>query len=477
MLAALYMLLSAVIDTKMTIWLLVGADLVAFASVPSVLLRRRGRPVAALSWLLAVAALPYVGAILWWTLGRTHLDRLRRRRARRPFRTPRDPDSSLSMMPFYNAEYMGSDGIFAPTSGNRLELLVDSEFTEALRQAIRAATVEIDLLFYIWNDDSTGTEIRDLLVQRAREGLTVRILVDDMGSPAMRGDFADPLRAAGAQVLRFLPVFFRPWNPTLNFRNHRKLVVVDHKLALTGGANIGTEYESHWHDLGVRVTGPAVSDLHEVFCEDWAFARQRRPRPEFACPSMARPPAAVGGDGVVAIVASGPDRDRQRMADAFFLAISSAVERVYVTTPYFIPTEPIQAVLRAAAQRGVDVRLMVPQRSDVQLVQVASRPYYQELLDEGVRIFEYKPRTLHAKAIVVDDGLALLGSANVDLRSFRLNFELVCVAESQSLARDLRTLFEKNQADCQEVRLQDLAATSLWDRLVESVAHLVSPLL
>jgi cardiolipin synthase A/B len=477
MLAALYILMSTVVDDHAAVWLLLGADLVALASVPSVLLRRRGRPVAALSWLLAVAVLPYAGVILWWTLGRTHLDRLRRRRLRRPVRAPRTAGSRLSTMPFYNAEYRGSDGIFAPTGGNDLQLLVDAEFMDALRAAIRDAEVEIDLLFYIWQDDATGTEIRDLLAERARHGVRVRVLVDDMGSPAMRGRFARPLLTAGAQVLRFLPVRFRPWNPTLNFRNHRKLVVIDHKVALTGGVNIGTEYESHWHDLGLRVRGPAVCDLHEVFCEDWEFARGRK-HAEYACLPMESPPCAEpAADGVVAIVASGPDRDRQKMADTFFLAIGSAKERVFVTTPYFIPTEPIQAVLRSAAQRGVDVRLMVPRRSDVQLVQLASRPYYQELLEEGVRIFEYEPRTLHAKAIVVDDDLAVLGSANVDLRSFRLNFELVCVAESHTLAHDLAVLFARNQAHCHEVHLEELAATGIWGRLAESVAHLVSPLL
>ena len=479
MLAALYLLTAAVVpDDQMVVWLLVGADLVALLSVPSVLLRRRGRPLAALSWLLAVAAMPYVGVILWWTVGRSHLDRLRLRRARQPTHQARATTGTLSSMPFYTEEYRGSDGIFAPTAGNQLELLVKSEFFDALRAAIAAAREEIDVLFYIWKDDATGTDIRDLLIERARAGVKVRVLVDDMGSPAMRGRFARPLREAGAEVMRFLPVRFRPWNPTLNFRNHRKLVVVDHKVALTGGANLGVEYEHDWFDLGVRVRGPAVSDLHEVFVEDWMFALAEAKRDCTACTVMEEPAAPIpGADGVIAIVASGPDRDRQRMADVFFLAIGGARQRLYVTTPYFIPTEPIQAVLRSAAQRGVDVRLMVPRLNDVQLVQLASRSFYQELLDEGVRIFEYEPRTLHAKAMVVDDHLVILGSANVDLRSFRLNFELVCVTESPSLAQGLRALFEKNQLDCHEVRLEELARTGTINLLVESVAHLVSPLL
>lgn len=478
MLAALYILASTVVDNDLAFWLLLGADIAAFLSVPSVLLRRRGRPLAALSWLLAVAALPYVGVILWWTLGRTHLERLRRRRARRvPPRSARPSTSTLSTLPFYNAEYLGSDGIFAPTAGNELELLVDAEFMQAVREEIRAATHEINVLFYIWEDDETGRDIRDLLAQRAREGVAVRVLVDDMGSPAMRGRFAHPLIDAGVHVLRFLPVRFRPWNPTLNFRNHRKLVVIDHTVALTGGVNIGEDYEHHWHDMGVRIRGPAVCDLHDVFREDWAFARRRRPRPEFACPPMEERSDPCDADGVVAIVASGPDRERQRMADAFFLAIGSARERVYLTTPYYIPPEPIQAVLRAARQRGVDVRLMVPRRSDVQLVQFASRSYYEPLLEEGVRIFEYEPRTLHAKAMTVDDQLVILGSANMDLRSFRLNFELVCVAESRALARRVRELFEADQEKSHEVRLDEVTGRGIWGQLVESVAHLVSPLL
>jgi cardiolipin synthase len=338
-------------------------------------------------------------------------------------------------------------------------------------------------MFYIWHPDETGRTLRDLLVRKASEGLTVRILVDAVGSPGIRGSFAAPLKKAGATIVSFLPVRFRPWAPTFNFRNHRKLLVVDRTVAFTGGTNIGNEYEKRWHDLAVRIRGPAVAQLNSIFEEDWFFAAgenlsEEDPVRENALDVTSEPGSMTQGvPAACAIIASGPDRQQNRIHDAFFLAISQARQRVLLTTPYFIPSHAILAALRGAAQRGVDVRILLPRHSDVRLVGLASRSYYPGLLTEGAQIFEYSGAMVHTKALVIDDWLSVLGSANVDSRSFRLNFELACFISSADLNARLAEIFAGALPQSLEVNLAVMEHRPHYLALAESLAHLLSPLL
>jgi cardiolipin synthase len=477
--------------------ILLAADLLALITIPSVLLRRRGRPLAALSWVLAVVAIPFLGVGAWWVLGRTHLHRLRRRRQESgrtfgarslaPFEAFAEGQTSqrfAGVLPFATSDRAWADGVLPPTEGNSVELLVDGRETfPAMAQAIDAARRQIHLMFYIWHTDETGRSLRDLLVRKAREGLTVRILVDAVGSPGFRGSFAAPLREAGARVVSFLPVRFRPWAPTFNFRNHRKLLVVDGTVAFAGGTNIGNEYEKRWHDVAVRIRGPAVAQLNWIFEEDWFFAAGEDLSEDHAVGEdvriVTRDPALVPQDvrAACALIASGPDRRQNRIHDAFFLAISQARQRVWLTTPYFIPSHAILAALRGAAQRGVDVRILLPRHSDVRLVGLASRSYYPDLLTEGARIFECSGAMMHSKALVIDDWLTVLGSANVDNRSFRLNFELACFISSADLNARLGGVFADALKRSVEVNVDVMERRPRYLALAESLAHLLSPLL
>lgn len=490
-------LLGLGLQPKTVTLVLLVADLVALVTIPSVLLRRRGRPLAALSWVLAVIAVPLFGVGAWWVLGRTHLHRLRRRRRESglTFSAGSSPPSDASLaaeasthfagvLPFATSNHPWADGVFPPTEPNSVELLVDGpQAFPAMVEAIEAARHQIHVMFYIWHPDETGRSLRDLLVRKAREGLTVRVLVDAVGSPGIRGSFVAPLREAGATVVSFLPVRFRPWAPTFNFRNHRKLLVVDEMVAFTGGMNIGKEYEKLWHDLAVRIQGPAVAQLNSIFEEDWFFATgenlgEGTPGRENAL-GVEDAPGAVsrGGPAACAIIASGPDRQQNRIHDAFFLAISQARQRVLLTTPYFIPSHAILAALRGAAQRGVDVRILLPRRGDVRLVGLASRSYYPGLLTEGARIFECLGEMVHTKALVTDDWLSVLGTANVDSRSFLLNFELACFLSSPDLNRKLAAVFCDALNQSQEVDLAVMERRPRRLALAESLANLLSPLL
>ncbi len=473
------------------------ADLLALVTIPSVLLQRRGRPLAALSWVLAIVTIPVLGVTAWWLLGRTHLQRLRRRReksdqtftARSPavaeaLQPSKFSSRFMAVLPFATSKHPWADGVLPPTEANSVELLVDGrEAFPAMAEAIGTARRQIHAMFYIWQLDEAGRNFRDLLVRKAKEGLKVRILVDAVGSPGVRGSFVAPLKEAGAKVVTFLPVRFRPWAPTFNFRNHRKLLVVDRTVAFTGGMNIGNQYAQEWHDLGVKIQGPAVAQLNSIFEEDWFFAAgedliEHESTPALETVEKQGPGCnSCGVSAACAVIASGPDRKQNRIHDAFFLAISQARQRVLVTTPYFIPSHPIMAALRGASQRDVSVQVLVPQCCDVRLAGLASRSYYPGLLTEGAQIWEYEEGMVHTKALVIDDWLSVLGSANVDSRSFRLNFELACFIASPELNAHLAAVFNGALRRSSQVALAALERRPHRVALVESLAHLLSPLL
>jgi cardiolipin synthase len=475
----LHEILAALVSDDAVRWALIVADVLALATVPSVLRRRRGRP-AALGWVLALVALPYLGVLAWWMLGRTHLQRLvgrRRHATRRTFApapepvegAPEDPMAPLpAVLPFASAEARWTDGAFPPVRGNTVELLVDGrEAFPAFHAAIEQARESVHVVFYIWRADETGVRLRDALVRAARRGVTVRLLIDSVGSILTRPRFFRPLVEAGGEVVRFLPVGWPPWRPTFNFRNHRKAMIVDRRLAFTGGMNVGREYEREWHDFAVALRGPIVADIDAVFREDWAFA---------AGGTLAAAPATGGalpGDVTAAALATGPDRENDRAHEALFLAFTAARKRILLTTPYFLPGTSLIDALRAAVSRGVTVLVMVPRRGDNRLARLATRACLHLAGDAGVRVLLHEDM-VHAKALVVDDRLSAIGSANVDSRSFRLSFELTCFFDSPELADRLAGVFEAHSRRCTP---WTRPPRSKMGEVIESAAHLLSPLL
>jgi cardiolipin synthase len=281
----------------------------------------------------------------------------------------------------------------------------------------------------------------------------------------------------------FLPLRLRR-RITLNFRNHRKIVVVDGHDAYTGGLNVGDAYREQWHDVGLRLRGPVVEQLQRVFADDWLFATGE----DLALPTYfgaARPvrrasadlPEGEDPDAACAVVASGPDQRYNLTHDSFVMAINEATERIWLTTPYLIPGPTLLTALRCAVYRGVDVRLIVPARNDVWVAKMAARSYYPDLLESGIRLFEYEPSVLHAKVLIFDRGLSVLGSANLDTRSFQSNFEVSCFISSRAANQALAELFERDLARSHEVQREDVSLDHVWERLVEAAAHLLSPLL
>ncbi len=472
-------------------WILTALELLALASIPSILLRQRGRPLSALSWVMAMIALPLIGLLLWWLVGRNHLRRKKRRRRKAvealapriesiSARVASAARTEAAPMPLPGLPRDLRYTIFPATGGNRVELLVDGQQVySAMREAIARAEHHVHFLFYIWENDRTGQQFRDLLCERARSGVQVRALYDAIGSWQGRR-LAAPLIGCGGQVASCLPPRLLTLKPNLNFRNHRKILVVDGRVGFIGGLNIGDDYLGEWHDVAVRVQGPVLDQLQEVFVDDWFHASGQSLASEdyFGrwC-DQGNGEQCAAGQAACSVLATGPDNPHNLIHDLLFGAINQARQRLYITTPYFIPSPPILTAIRTAVYRGVDVRLLLPERSDVPLVQMASRSYYLDILKAGGAIFEYQPAFLHAKTIVFDSDLALVGSANIDTRSFRFNFEANMFVRDQALNRSLSDLFERDQSRSVAMRIAQLEARPWSSRVGEAAVQLLSPLL
>ncbi|KRB07702.1 cardiolipin synthase [Lysobacter sp. Root690] len=442
-----------------------------------IVLQKR-EPVATISWLISLAALPYLGFLIYYFFGpqRIHRQRMRRVRARAALPPP-PPGLTPSPEAIELARLGQATTGLPPTTATQARLLIDGGAKyAALLADIAQARERIHLEYYIYQPDRTGTALRNALIERARAGVTVRLLLDAVGSGATKQRFIQPLIDAGAHVAWFHPMKLR-WlwrRPWLNLRTHRKIVVIDGRVGYTGGINITDEEderlrEDAYRDLHLRLEGDVVRELELVFTEDWCYATGEPPiRHVNAAP--------VQGTIAAQVVSSGPDSSWEAIHRVHVGAIHAARKRVWLVTPYFVPGEAARMALTSAALGGLDVRLLVPKLSDSRLVTYAARSYFDELLEAGVKIHEYGPRMLHTKALLCDDEMAIIGSANFDHRSFRLNFEISVMFYNATLAGELAALIEQ---ECSRApRARSDRERSLWrTRLPEALARLVSPLL
>ena len=437
--------------------------------VPAVLLQRTLRPLAGVAWILALLFLPFLGVLCWWIFGRDHFHRVRRKRRRF---TP----SSTSRA--------NEHGIFPQVDGNRVSAFTDSKSAfDAFATAIERAQDHIHFQFFIWRNDETGTRFRDLLIKKARQGVEVRAIYDAVGAAGLNRRFVAPLIEAGAQAAPFLPVSLFEPRLHVNFRNHRKLLIIDGKLGFTGGVNIADEY-LEWHDGAYGVEGPVVHQMQEIFAEDWFFATSENLEGHRYFPQITTEqigalrdfaPSCLRASGRV--VASGPDDRIDTVQKMFFQGINTAEERLFIITPYFVPDHAILIALQTAALRGVDVRVIVPARTDVPLTQYAGRSHWDVLLETGVRIFEFQDCVLHSKLMIIDDETVCVGSANIDIRSFRFNFEANLILRCKPLSAEVGAYFCDTLEKSTEVDRDRFVNRPRKIRLLEGAARLFSPLL
>ncbi|HEX9295004.1 MAG TPA: cardiolipin synthase [Polyangiaceae bacterium] len=483
------MLSFAVLGPKLLAWFGAFFAGVALALIPVVMLRRK-EPSSTIAWILTLVFIPVLGAILFVLFGRD--------RVRWPARRKRQADAMVRRLLAAHSEPEGSpqaQGLSAierqifqvgtlltgwkASGGNRVEVLSNGDQVyEALGAAIDRAKHHVNAEFYLIRNDSTGAWFREKLVQAAKRGVEVRLLCDAFGCLALSGAWRRPLRRAGGHIGLFLPMRSLLLQP-VNLRNHRKIVVVDGTVAFSGGVNIGDEYRGemprigHWRDTHFKIEGPAASGLQRVFLQDWFFATGEGLDPLAYLTARATSP----GEATVAIVPSGPDTRTEAIHRLFFAAIAGASERVWITTPYFVPDPPMVVALQVAAMRGVDVKLILPSRSNHRVTFHAGRSFYEQLLEAGVHIHEYAPGMIHAKTMVVDGRIVLLGSANMDMRSFRLNFEVHALIHDEPTARELERCFRRDLAATTAVTLAEWSRRPLGWRIAEGAGRFVSPLL
>ncbi len=455
----------------------------------------RKSPAATMAWLLAMIFLPFLGLFAYFLISRRRLNmRVQLIRAIREqigdLRDRLDFDGSIkAVLKATGPENRHHDLMLLgyrfqglpPTMGNGMEVLKDAEQAyPAILDSIRSAKNYIHALYYIIQPDESGRAFRDALIEKARQGVEVRVLYDDIGSWLIKPDFFRPLIEAGGRVEEYRPVMFSRFRTFYaNFRNHRKIVVVDGETAYTGGINIGDEYLGKdsafgfWRDTNIKITGRAACHLQLVFAEDWYYVTNELLGDKYI---SAYPPPKTP-EGIVQIVPSGPDRSRDQVAQLYFTAITSARNTLYITTPYFIPDDAVQAALIAACLRGVDVRLLVPGKPDKKIIKYAARSYFRELLNAGCRIYEYQKGFIHAKTMTADAEMGIIGTANMDIRSFLLNFEVCAVCYDETVAEELNRQFMDDLKDAERIIIETFSKRPRVDVFLENTARLLSSLL
>lgn len=360
-------------------------------------------------------------------------------------------------------------------SGHRVRLLIDGDAAfDTMLTAMAAAEHSLLVQFFIFHDDGLGRRVQQILLQRAAAGVRVCVLFDSVGSHDLPRHYVDTLRAGGVAIHPFAT---RRWRNRfqLNFRNHRKIVVVDGARAFIGGLNVGDEYLglkpplAPWRDTQLDIRGPAVADLQQLFANDWQWITGSKP------PLLTTPPCDNGATALV--VASGP-ADPQETGSLFFTAaINAARQRLWLSTPYFVPDRAVLVALQLAVLRGVDVRVLIPSRPDHRTVFLASTLHAHHALRAGIRIFRYQPGFLHQKALLIDDDSAAIGSMNLDSRSFRLNFEVSALVVDRSFAADVAAMLETDFSHARAVEPSEYCDAPYLQRVAMHVARLFDPLL
>jgi len=439
------------------------------------LLRQRRSPSSTIAWLLVILLAPYVGVPLYMVFGGRKVRRMARLKARiyqpAAARHPGEHKGAVDQL-------LASYGVPPASSGNRVELVTDGRDAYArVLELMNEARSTIHITTYILGRDEGSRALVECLTRRAEAGVAVRLLIDDLGSWRVRRWSLAPLIDAGAQCAHFMPVFHAPFRGRANLRNHRKLIVIDGRIALTGGMNLAWPYigpptaKDLWLDLSMIVEGPAVSELEALFASDWRFATGADPG-EAGLPG---PVLELTGkeSSVIQVVASGPDVDGDPLYESLLALIFSAQSRIWIVTPYYVPDEMLARALGLAARRGVDVRLLLPARSNHLSADLARASYLRDLHNAGGQVLLYTPVMLHAKAVVFDGQLAVIGSANMDMRSLFLNYEVALFVSSPARVEEVAAWARGLMADSRP----ELPAPGWPRELVENVVRLLSPLL
>lgn len=457
---------------------------VTILSIILVIITDNRNPLKTLPWVLVLLFAPVIGLVFYFFFGQNLSKRRiisRRTRKRIAMRLVENRDPSRPGIPerWQPLAHLLRNTIHAvPLYGCRITPYTDGESKmEALLAEIARARHHIHLQYYILCNDRTGCRLCDALRAKAREGVQVRILYDDVGSSSVKRSFFEQLRRDGIEVHAFLHVRFPRFTSKINYRNHRKIAVIDGRVGFIGGMNIADRYVfgtgwGTWRDTHFRIEGNGVAGLQASFLSDWsATTKQRVTGPEYY------PEARHFTDDVLQIVPSGPLGKWRTLLQGDSYAIANARRRIWIQTPYYLPSEVLNSTLQTAALAGIDVRLMLPARSDSRVVDLASHSYLDDMMKAGVKILFYTPGFLHSKLLIVDDDLTVIGSANMDFRSFEHNFEVSAFVYDAEFAARMAAIFQNDAAVSHAVTPAEWFNRPRPRRWAESLMRLFSPLL
>ena len=473
--------------------ILLGWEILAIGTIVNIVMKSRSAA-SAWGWSMAVLALPFITVPLYWIFGRYqfkgYLERLREARDKHE-EAYRD---HVAMMTPHYALLEGDEARYGGvlekiterrfTRGNEVCLLIDGDQTfGSIFAAIEAAQSYVLVQFFIVHDDDLGNRFRELLERKARGGVGVYFVYDEIGSHKISKRYLRSLREAGVEIHPFHSTQGPSNRFQINFRNHRKIVVVDGRVGFVGGHNVGDEYLGKskrfgfWRDTHVRLAGPCVQSLQMIFLSDYYWATRQVPDIEGIPVAPAEGEGCGGGPSVVLPLPTGPVGPIEGGTIFFLNAITRARHRFWIATPYFVTDESIRSALQMAALRGVDVRVMIPGKPDKWVPWLATFSFLAEMEAAGVKVFRYEKGFLHQKVLVVDDYFSGVGTANLDNRSMRLNFEVIAVVLCEDFAKQVEAMLEVDFAHCREVGASDYSSRPWWFRLGVRVARLFSPIL
>jgi cardiolipin synthase len=444
-------------------------------------------PQGAIAWSVSLVSFPFVSVPAYLVLGRSKFEGMadvfeeRRDEFERlltDIQKELDPwEIPPTKGPSWHAAMTRLSGLQL-TRGNQAELLINGEATfDSILDGIASAEQYILFQFYMIHDDGLGRRIQQALIERARNGVRVYVLYDEIGSKGLPARYIDELRAAAIEVSSFKPTQGARNRFQLNFRNHRKMVVVDGNVAWVGGHNVGDEYLgldpefSPWRDTHVRLKGPVVQQMQMAILGDWYWATRKLPEVNWT------PQPATERDLVAMIFPFGPVGDFEGASLFFSAALHNAKQRIWLSAPYFVPDEAVMKALQLAALRGVDVRVITTGKGDSLPVYLAAFHYIEKLRGLGIKFYAYKPGFLHEKVMLVDDTLSTVGTPNFDNRSFRLNFEVTSVIVDRQFASEMEAMFETDFAHAEPIDPDSLSDRPLWWRIAVQLSRLAAPVL
>ncbi len=455
----------------------------------------RRNPTSTWLWLMALTFLPGIGFILYLFIGQDLSKK-------RMFKVKEKEDYCFKDIVLMQEElidknkykykdpnYRGYEGLIRMhlisaeaffSQDNTIDLYFDgNDKFEALIESLKAAKHYIHLEYYIFKSDALGKRVIDILCEKAKQGVEVKVLIDGMGGRKFREEYKDQLKMSGAEIAVFFPPFVPFLSLRINYRNHRKIGIVDGQEGYIGGFNIGDEYIGlskkfgYWRDTHIKIRGSSIASLQWRFSLDWKFATGNEIT---ICQSYLVEDECQGNAGIQ-IVSSGPDSKWPSIKDGYLKMISNAKEKVYIQTPYFIPDDSIFEALKLAALSDLDVRVMVPCKPDHPFVYWASMSYIGELLNAGVKFYSYEKGFLHSKVVLMDDFVSSVGTANLDIRSFKLNFEVNAFIYDENINLKLTDKFLDDLKDCNEITLTAYNNRGRVVKIKESVSRLLSPIL